>query len=541
MAANSIIFSLLLFTTLASVAGNLNDGNSPSESFLHCFLNRTGSSETSTQFIYTPNTTSFDTILRSSIQNTRFLSAAATKPAFIVQPAGPADVRAAVACGRGHGLRIRVRSGGHDYEGLSYVSAGGPFAILDLSNLRSVAVDADGSTAWVGAGATVGEVYYSIAAKNRTAGFPAGTCATVGVGGQFSGGGIGMMMRKHGTAADNIVDALMVDAKGELLNRASMGEDLFWAIRGGGAASLGVVLYYKIRLVHVPPKVTVFSISRTLKQGATKLVERWQHVAPKLVDDLLIRAIAVADDDDDDDATALGKRTIRVTFPGMFLGRQRELLSVMNESFSELGAEAKHCSEVSWMESAAYFAGYSDMNSTMLLERRPQYNSSSFKAKSDFVRKPISEKGWKGIWRFMAEAKDEPVVMIMEPWGGRMDEIAETAIAFPHRKGNLFNIQYFIRWTEGEEAASEKHLGWMRRFHEYMSPHVSRNPRAAYLNYRDIDLGSSSEEGRTSYSQATAWGRKYYLNNFERLAKVKAQVDPESYFWNEQSIPPFSA
>lgn len=189
MAANSIIFSLHLLTTLASVAGNLNDGNSPSESFLHCFLNRTGSSETSTQLIYTPNTTSYDTILRSSIQNTRFLTAAATKPA---------DVQAAVACGRGHGLRIRVRSGGHDDEGLSYVSAGGPFAILDLSNLRSVTVDADGSTAWVGAGATVGEVYYSIAAKNRNAGFPAGTCATVGVGGQFSGGGIGMMMRSTG-------------------------------------------------------------------------------------------------------------------------------------------------------------------------------------------------------------------------------------------------------------------------------------------------------------------------------------------------------
>ncbi|CAL9053378.1 unnamed protein product [Musa banksii] len=368
MAANSIVFSLHLLTTLASVAGNLNDGNSPSESFLHCFLNRTGSSETSTLLIYTPNTTSYDTILRSSIQNTRFHSAAATKPAFIVRPAVPADVQAAVACGRAHGLRIRVRSSGHDYEGLSYVSAGGPFAILDLSNLRSVAVDADGRTAWVGAGATVGE-------------------------------------------------------------------------------------------------------------GATKLVERWQHVAPKLVDDLLIRAIAVADD-----ATALGKRTIRVTFPGMFLGRQRELLSVMNESFSELGAEAKHCSEVSWMESAAYFAGYSDMNWTMLLERRRQYNSSSFKAKSDFVRKPISEKGWKGIWRFMAEDKHEPVVMIMEPWGGRMDEIAETAIAFPHRKGNLFNIQNFIRWMEGEEAASESHLEWMRRFHQYMSPHVSRNPRAAYLN-----------------------------------------------------------
>lgn len=109
-----------------------------------------------------------------------------------------------------------------------------------------------------------------------------------------------MTMRKHGTAADNIVDALTLDARGEMLHRESMDGDLFWAIRGGGAASFGVVRFYKIRLVHVPPKVTVFSITRTLKQGATKLVERWQHVAPKLVDDVTVRAIVLAVDDDDE-------------------------------------------------------------------------------------------------------------------------------------------------------------------------------------------------------------------------------------------------
>ena len=108
------------------------------------------------------------------------------------------------------------------------------------------------------------------------------------------------MMRKHGTAADNIVDALMLDARGEILHRESMDGDLFWAIRGGGAASFGVVLSYKIRLVHVPPKVTVFGITRTLKQGATKLVERWQHVAPKLVDDLTVR-------DNDEDVEGIGR------------------------------------------------------------------------------------------------------------------------------------------------------------------------------------------------------------------------------------------
>lgn len=49
-----------------------------------------------------------------------------------------------------------------------------------------------------------------------------------------------------------------------------MGEDLFWAIRGGGGASFGSVVFsWKVRLVSVPPTVTVFNIEKTIQQGAS--------------------------------------------------------------------------------------------------------------------------------------------------------------------------------------------------------------------------------------------------------------------------------
>ncbi|XP_058071283.1 berberine bridge enzyme-like 18 [Magnolia sinica] len=142
---------------------------------------------------------------------------------------------------------------------------------------------------WVQSGASVGEVYYQIGQMNSSLAFLAGICSTIAVGGHFGGGGLGTMMRKHGLATDNVVDAYLIDADGQLHDRKSMGEDLFWAIRGGGASSFGIILSWKIKLVHVPPTVTVFTISKTLEQGATKLVERWQSIADKFSEDLFIR------------------------------------------------------------------------------------------------------------------------------------------------------------------------------------------------------------------------------------------------------------
>jgi hypothetical protein len=122
--------------------------------------------------------------------------------------------------------------------------------------------------------------------------------------------------------------------------------------------------------------------------------------------------------------------------------------------------------------------------------------------------------------------------MIMDPFGGLMSEISESEIPFPHRKGNLCNIQYLVKWETNGIMASYKHVNWIRLLYKYMRPYVSKYPRAAYLNYRDLDLGTN-EQGNTSYSEARVWG----LNYFKRLAEVKSKADPDNFFRNEQSIP----
>ncbi|XP_059436560.1 berberine bridge enzyme-like 18 [Corylus avellana] len=180
------------------------------ENFLQCLTLSFGNSSSISEVIYTPSNSSYSSVLQFSIQNPRFSTPATPKPLVIVTPSHVSHIQAAVNCSRTHGMQVRVRSGGHDYEGLSYVSDV-PFVLIDLIDLRSISVDANNSMAWVQSGATIGEVYYRIAEKSRTLGFPGGIATTLGIGGHFSGGGYGTMLRKYGRASDNIIDAQLVD------------------------------------------------------------------------------------------------------------------------------------------------------------------------------------------------------------------------------------------------------------------------------------------------------------------------------------------
>ncbi|KAK9131260.1 hypothetical protein Sjap_011747 [Stephania japonica] len=443
----SVFISLFLLTSPCKASAQ--------EDFIQCLASH---SNQSMPQVYVPKSPSFLSVLQSSIYNLRFTSPATPKPQFIITPNHESQIQALVVCSKKHGLKITTRSGGHDFEGLSY-RANVPFVLIDLVNFRTIDVNIRDNSAWVQAGATLGEVYYRIAEKSPVHGFPAGACPTVGVGGHISGGGFGLMVRKFGMAADHVLDARIINAKGEILDRKTMGEDLFWAIRGGGVTSFGVLLAWKIRLVQVPPTVTVSIIAKTLQQDATELVHKWQSVASYGVPNELSIALHIGlVDTGSSSGTGIGSgRTVQATFTTLFLGPATQLLQVMEKKFPELGMKQEDCKEMRWVESTVRTSGFPDGTPVDILLNRSSLPKTTFKAKSDFVTRPIPKVGLEGIWkRFLKEERPELVIGV---WGGRVNRISEHKIAFPHRAGNMYLIDYVTNRDEkeGQEASKKAH------------------------------------------------------------------------------------
>lgn len=165
------------------------------------------------------------------------------RPAAIVRVADATDVARVIGFAHENDVELAVRSGGHSGAGHGTTDGG---IVLDLRDMKGIAIDPEASTAWAESGCTAAEVTAATAAHGLAIGF--GDTGSVGIGGITLGGGVGYLVRKHGLTIDNLLAAEIVTADGELLTvDAEHQPDLFWAIRGGGG-NFGVVTRFLYRL-----------------------------------------------------------------------------------------------------------------------------------------------------------------------------------------------------------------------------------------------------------------------------------------------------
>ncbi|RUS27206.1 hypothetical protein BC938DRAFT_483594 [Jimgerdemannia flammicorona] len=127
-------------------------------------------------------------------------------------------------------IPLVVKCGGHSTNGHSSTNGG---IVIDLHQLRDVAVDAERKLIVSGGGALWRDV--DVAAAEKGLATVGGTVNHTGVGGLTLGGGYGFLSGQHGLTIDNLVEAEIVLADGSIhtIDENRM-PDLFWAIRGAG-------------------------------------------------------------------------------------------------------------------------------------------------------------------------------------------------------------------------------------------------------------------------------------------------------------------
>lgn len=177
-------------------------------------------------------------------------------PDMITQAASEDDVVAAVMHAAQNGMKIAVRSGGHNPLAPSVRDGG---MCLDLSGLTDIQVDAGKQTASIQTGVRSIQLTNALAPHGLS--FPSPHCASVGMGGFLLGGGLGWNHPYcEGVATLNIQAAELVIANGQHV-RASIDEnpELLWAVRGGGPGLFAVVTRMHLKVYPAPKAILASS------------------------------------------------------------------------------------------------------------------------------------------------------------------------------------------------------------------------------------------------------------------------------------------
>ncbi|WP_030776084.1 FAD-binding oxidoreductase [Streptomyces sp. NRRL S-920] len=188
------------------------------------------------------------------------------RPAVIARCRGAADVIAAIAFAREQRLPIAVRGGGHSIAGHGTCDDG---IVIDLSLMRGVHVDPERGTARVQAGATLADVDRETQVHGLAV--PSGQVSETGIAGLTLNGGMGMLQRKYGLTCDNLLSAEMVTLDGEVVTAsAEQNPELFWALRGGGG-NFGVVTSFEYRAHPVGPMMLAGMVAYPVEQAVEVL------------------------------------------------------------------------------------------------------------------------------------------------------------------------------------------------------------------------------------------------------------------------------
>ncbi|KAF8890048.1 FAD-binding domain-containing protein [Mucidula mucida] len=168
-------------------------------------------------------------------------------PLYAVLATSADDVEAGIAFAKAYNLRVAIKASGHDYLGRSTARDSLLISTHLLQNISfyedyKVGNVSQGSAVTVGSGVFLSTLYQAAKAEGKIV--IGGTAATVvAAGGYLQGGGHSALSPLLGLAADNVLQFEVVTGNAQVVTAdETQNSDLFWALRGGGAGSWGVIV-----------------------------------------------------------------------------------------------------------------------------------------------------------------------------------------------------------------------------------------------------------------------------------------------------------
>ncbi len=178
---------------------------------------------------------------------------------YAIKARNAADIVAGVNFARTNNLRLVVKGTGHSYlgtsnapdsllvwtRGMNKVTVHDAFVPKGSSDAPVPAVSAEAGAVWI-------DLYHAVTLEAGRY-VQGGGCTDVGVAGLVQGGGFGSFSKGFGTGGASLLEAEIVTADGEVrIANASNNPDLFWALKGGGGGTFGIVTRFTLRTHELP-------------------------------------------------------------------------------------------------------------------------------------------------------------------------------------------------------------------------------------------------------------------------------------------------
>ncbi|KAL1799930.1 hypothetical protein ACET3X_000272 [Alternaria dauci] len=432
-------------------------------------------------------------------------------PASYVVPQTVKHIQDAVSCGVASSVKVTAKGGGHSY-GAHGLGGEDGHLIVDMRRFNSITVDQEAHTAVVGAGGRLGNIALSLYDQGKQA-ISHGTCPGVGLGGLTLHGGYGLSSRLHGLTLDQLISATVVLSNSSVVTASpSSNPDLFWALRGAGAA-FGIVTDFKFKTFNAPESNLVFSYNLSpsntsqLAEILTVLQNFTMHDQPP-------------------------ELNMRMFLPnqltGVYYGNRTSFDTIMNPLLTRLniplsGRGAGTVSAKGWINTLTSFSNgplaqpeiYDYHENFYAKSLMPEYLSpAAMTALADYyftTARSIRGRSW---------------YLLIDMHGGEGSAITSVpadSTSYSHRKA-VFKMQFNDRIFPDSATFEPEMMGFLNGWVEAIEEASGGEEFGMYINYADTNL--SKTEAHSRY-----WGEHY-----ARLARIKGVYDPDKVFEGPQLV-----